>query len=72
MRLVELLAKTGLEASGSSSNPEVTGVVLDSRLVRPGDIFCAAPGIALAGRAPLDGHDFIAAALKNGAVAVLG
>ena len=72
MRLVELLAKTGLEASGGSSNPEVTGVVLDSRLVRPGDIFCAAPGIALAGRAPLDGHDFIAAALKNGAVAVVG
>ena len=72
MRLLELLAKTNLEASGVSLDAEVTGVALDSRLVRPGFIFCAVAGIALAGRAPLDGHDFIAAALKNGAVAVVG
>ena len=72
MRLAELLTKTGLEASGISADPEVAGVALDSRLVRAGDIFCAAPGIALAGRAPLDGHDFIAAAIGRGASAVVG
>ncbi len=72
MRLVELLANTGLEASGGGGNPEVTGVALDSRLVEAGSIFCAAPGIALAGRAPLDGHDFIAAAIGRGAVAIVG
>ncbi len=72
MRLLELLAKTGLEASGEVGNPEVTGVALDSRLVEAGSIFCAAPGIALAGRAPLDGHDFIAAAIQRGAVAIVG
>ena len=72
MRLVELLVKTGLEISGVSIDPEVTGVALDSRLVQPGYVFCAAPGIALAGRVPLDGHDFIAAAIQRGAVAVVG
>ena len=72
MRFLELLVNTGLEASGGSGNPEVAGVALDSRLVKPSYIFCAAPGIALAGRAPLDGHDFIAAAIERGAVAVVG
>jgi UDP-N-acetylmuramoyl-L-alanyl-D-glutamate--2,6-diaminopimelate ligase len=56
----------------TSSDPEITGVALDSRLVQPGFVFCAAPGIPLAGRAPLDGHDFIAGALERGAVAVVG
>ena len=72
MRFLELLLKTGLEASGQGGNPEVTGVALDSRLVEAGFIFCATPGIALAGRAPLNGHDFIAAAIQRGAVAVVG
>jgi UDP-N-acetylmuramoyl-L-alanyl-D-glutamate--2,6-diaminopimelate ligase len=43
----------------------VTGLAVDSRRVRPGDVFLAYPG----GRS--DGRDFIPAALANGAAAVL-
>jgi UDP-N-acetylmuramoyl-L-alanyl-D-glutamate--2,6-diaminopimelate ligase len=42
----------------------VTGIALDSRLVRPGDIYAALPG------ARAHGADFGAAALAAGAVAV--
>jgi UDP-N-acetylmuramoyl-L-alanyl-D-glutamate--2,6-diaminopimelate ligase len=72
VNLSELLRRIGLSAPASSVDPEITGVALDSRLVRPGFVFCAAPGIPLAGRAPLDGHDFIAAALERGAAVVVG
>jgi UDP-N-acetylmuramoyl-tripeptide--D-alanyl-D-alanine ligase len=44
----------------------VTGpVVIDSRDVQPGTLFAALPG------ARADGHDFAAAAVAGGAVAVL-
>ena len=44
----------------------VTGdVVVDSRAVRPGDLFVALPGERV------DGHDYAAAAAAAGAVAVL-
>jgi UDP-N-acetylmuramoyl-L-alanyl-D-glutamate--2,6-diaminopimelate ligase len=45
---------------------QVTGIALDSRLVKPGDIF-----VALVGRAA-DGHRFLAHAVRNGAVALVG
>lgn len=44
---------------------EVTGLSVDSRSVRPGNIFFAIKGTAL------DGHKFIGSAVKNGAVAVV-
>ena len=44
----------------------VTGIAIDSRQVRPGDLFVARPG------ATVDGHDFIAAAIARGAAAVVG
>ncbi|MBE3075786.1 MAG: UDP-N-acetylmuramoyl-L-alanyl-D-glutamate--2,6-diaminopimelate ligase [Actinobacteria bacterium] len=43
----------------------VTGVTLDSRAVRPGDLYAALPG------AHLHGADFVAGAIALGAVAIL-
>lgn len=43
----------------------VTGLSLDSRAVKPGDVFIAIPGLEQ------DGRDYIAQALENGAIAVL-
>ena len=44
----------------------VTGFTWDSREVKPGDLYVALPGERV------DGHDFAAAAVSAGAVAVLG
>ena len=44
---------------------EITGVSYDSRLTKPGDLFVAITGYAL------DGHAYIPAAVKNGAVCVV-
>lgn len=44
---------------------EITGLSLDSRTTKPGDLFFAYPGTAI------DGRDFIAAAIEQGAVAIL-
>ncbi|HSG38564.1 MAG TPA: UDP-N-acetylmuramoyl-L-alanyl-D-glutamate--2,6-diaminopimelate ligase [Thermoanaerobaculia bacterium] len=65
MRLSELV--NGLPITGSfGPDPEVRGVEHDSRAVRPGDLFVALPG------ARFDGRAFAAAAVKAGAVAVVG
>jgi len=45
---------------------EVHSIAADSRCVRPGDLFVAIPGVNV------DGHRFIAEAVAEGAVAVLG
>jgi UDP-N-acetylmuramoyl-L-alanyl-D-glutamate--2,6-diaminopimelate ligase len=71
MKLSELLSRLQLPQK-FVADPEITGVALDSRLVKPGFVFVAANGIPLAGREPLNGHDFIPKALENGAVAVVG
>lgn len=42
-----------------------SGVTIDSRTVRPGELFAALPGERV------DGHDFVAAALRAGAAAAL-
>lgn len=44
---------------------EVTGVVIDTRQVKPGDLFVAIKGERV------DGHDYLAAAAARGAVAAL-
>jgi UDP-N-acetylmuramoyl-tripeptide--D-alanyl-D-alanine ligase len=54
-------AATGGQAAGTW---EATGISIDSRTVAPGDLF-----VALS--AARDGHDFVADALKKGAVAAL-
>ena len=54
-----------LEVPAQAPDVAVTGVTLDSRAVRPGDLYAALPG------ARAHGADFTAAALEAGAVAVL-
>jgi len=44
----------------------VSGIALDSRKVRPGDVFVACKGLSL------DGHAYISQAIQAGAVAVVG
>jgi UDP-N-acetylmuramoyl-tripeptide--D-alanyl-D-alanine ligase len=51
-----------LEGDGAS---EVTGVAIDSRAVRPGDLFVALPG------EHVDGHEYVAQAAAAGATATL-
>ena len=51
--------------AGTSANPVATGMTWDSRAVAPGDLYVALPGERV------DGHDFAAAAVAAGAVAVL-
>jgi UDP-N-acetylmuramoyl-L-alanyl-D-glutamate--2,6-diaminopimelate ligase len=56
----------------TASALEVSGVTHDSRLVQPGSVFVAIPGVPLPSRRPSDGHDYIAQALEKGAVAIVG
>ncbi|RLC90694.1 MAG: UDP-N-acetylmuramoyl-L-alanyl-D-glutamate--2,6-diaminopimelate ligase, partial [Chloroflexi bacterium] len=44
----------------------IYGIAADSRRVQPGDIFIAVPGVSV------DGHRYIAQAVAEGAVAVVG
>ncbi len=66
MKLTDLLK--ALPQCRVIGNPdvEVTGLAFDSRQVIPGALFVAYSGVNV------DGHGFIGAALKNGAVAVVG
>ena len=67
MRLRQLL--TALEDAGiptDVTDVEVTGIVLDSREVRPGDLFVAIPGLHV------DGHRYVLDAFQRGAAAVVG
>jgi UDP-N-acetylmuramoyl-tripeptide--D-alanyl-D-alanine ligase len=59
-----------------SAGPDVSGVGIDSRLIRDGDLFVALPGdpgprFNPAHRSARDGHDFVTAAVANGAVGAL-
>src|SRR5438093_415566 len=64
--LPEAVAVVGGEVLGETSVPGMlTGVSIDSRTARPGDLFVALRGEAL------DGHDFVADAFTRGAVAAL-
>lgn len=48
-----------------SGDPQISSMALDDRLVEEGALFCCVPGFER------DGHDFAAAAVENGAVALL-
>ena len=56
---------SGISAAEAASRHVAGTVEFDSRAVRPGGLFLALPG------ARVDGHDFAAAAVESGAVAVL-
>jgi UDP-N-acetylmuramoyl-L-alanyl-D-glutamate--2,6-diaminopimelate ligase len=61
--LIDLLPSVLARMGG---DPDVDGITADSRQVEPGDLFVAIPGVSL------DGHQFIAQAVDEGAVAVVG
>ncbi len=64
MRLQDVISGTGVPASAAGSLA-VTGISIDSRTVRPGDLFVALRG------ARSDGHEFLGEAARAGAVAAL-
>lgn len=55
-----------INLTGHITDILITGIALDSREVRPGNIFVALTG------GNTDGHYYIPSAIKNGAVAVVG
>jgi UDP-N-acetylmuramoyl-L-alanyl-D-glutamate--2,6-diaminopimelate ligase len=58
---------TGLLVEGlPERDPQVSGIQLDSRKTRPGDLFVALSG------GSMDGHHFIQDAIQRGAVAIVG
>lgn len=62
MKLKQLI---GAEAAGEAGEHTVASLTADSRKVRPGTVFVALKGLAA------DGHDFIPAALEQGALAIV-
>lgn len=62
---VSSLPASGVQGSESGDSVEVTGISMDSRGVRPGDLYVALPG------AKVHGAQFAAGALKLGAAAIL-
>jgi UDP-N-acetylmuramoyl-L-alanyl-D-glutamate--2,6-diaminopimelate ligase len=66
MRLTRLTAALPAVLGRVGGGAEIHGITADSRQVRPGDLFVAVPGVSV------DGHRFIAEAVSEGAVAVVG
>lgn len=64
--LNSLLESSSIRYQGKIPALSISGIAIDSRQVKPGDLF-----VALVGR-ETDGHNFIQDALKKGAVAVIG
>jgi UDP-N-acetylmuramoyl-tripeptide--D-alanyl-D-alanine ligase len=62
--VAELAGLLGARLEGEA-NRAVTGVAIDSRAVRPGDLFVALPG------EKVDGHEFVASSASAGAAAAL-
>lgn len=54
------------EVVGEAAGIRITGIAFDSRLVKPGNLFVAFPGINT------DGHTFISRSVELGAAAVVG
>lgn len=65
MKLADVIDSIYVKHVVGTLEVEVTGVYYDSRRVQPGGIFCALKG---GGR---DGHDYLEAAMENGAVAII-
>jgi len=65
MKLSELLQATAVIKVSGSMDPDISGLHYDSRTVSPGGLFFALKGVNA------DGHDFIPAAVANGAAALV-
>lgn len=65
MKLSELLDIADVGMLSDGNDPEISGVQSDSRLVKPGTLFVAVKGTTV------DGHDYIAKAVEQGAVAIV-
>lgn len=72
----EIMEATGARLTGGALPPGFPGVSIDTRSLRPGELFVALPGdpgprFRTASRSDRDGHDFLAAAANAGAGAAL-
>ena len=65
-RLRQLFINFPLAVPSQIPDIEITGIAIDSRAVRPGDLFVALRG------GSVDGHHYIQKAIDNGAAAVIG
>ena len=65
MLLSDLVAKTGISHISGADDHAITSISCDSRRIQPGGLFVALPGVEQ------DGHNYIDAAVKAGASAVL-
>jgi len=65
MKLGDLIRNSGAIIVSGNDNTEITAICSDSRKAAPGCLFIAVKGFAV------DGHDFIEAAQKAGAAAVV-
>jgi UDP-N-acetylmuramoyl-L-alanyl-D-glutamate--2,6-diaminopimelate ligase len=66
MRLSHLIQAVPVVLGQVGGDVDVYGISVDSRQVEPGDLFVSVPGVFV------DGHRFIADAVNNGAMAVVG
>lgn len=65
MKLHTLLSRLQPLVKTPTENPEITGVEMDSRNVKPGFLFICIDGYTV------DGHQYVKQAVENGAVAIL-
>ncbi|MEK8129718.1 UDP-N-acetylmuramoyl-L-alanyl-D-glutamate--2,6-diaminopimelate ligase [Paenibacillus filicis] len=65
MRLKELFAQLLVSRLIGDGDTEVTGLAMDSRKVKTGDVFFCIPGLTS------DGHDYAETAVRRGAVALV-
>lgn len=65
MNLQDLIKHIHNASITDDSNPAITSIEMDSRKVTPGCLFICIKGFTV------DGHDFVAKAIDNGAVAIL-
>jgi UDP-N-acetylmuramoyl-L-alanyl-D-glutamate--2,6-diaminopimelate ligase len=66
MKLSELVRELPFAYDPITGDADITGIVSDSRLVKPGYLFVAFVG------GTIDGHNYVKAALERGAVAIVG
>lgn len=65
MKLHTLLSRLQPLVKTPTENPDITGVEMDSRNVKPGYLFICIDGYTV------DGHQYVKQAVENGAVAIL-